>query len=61
MVVEMVEIFKVDLNINFLKIQFYFDNKIVLSYINIYIKCYYNYQLIVRNVLYDYVNFCSEI
>lgn len=61
MVVEMVEIFKVDLNINFLKIQFYFDNKIVLSYINIYIKCYYYYQLIVRNVLYDYVNFCSEI
>lgn len=61
MVVEMVEIFKVDLNINFLKIQFYFDNKIVLSYINIYIKCYYNYWLIVRNVLYDYVNFCSEI
>lgn len=61
MVVEMVEIFKVDLNINFLKIQFYFDNKIVLSYINIYIICYYNYQLIVRNVLYDYVNFCSEI
>lgn len=61
MVVEMVEVVKVDLNINFFKIKFYFDNKIVLSYISIYYKCYYNYQLIVRNVYYDYVNFCSEI
>lgn len=43
MAVEMAEIFKVDLNINLLKRQFYSDNKIVPSYINIYTKRYYNY------------------
>lgn len=43
MAVEMAEIFKVDLNINLLKTQFYSDNKIVQSYINIYTKRYYNY------------------
>lgn len=61
MAVEMAEIFKVDLNINLLKTQFYSDNKIVPSYINIYTKRYYNYKPTVRNALYDHVNLRSEI